>query len=422
MPDWLNLFVMLYMTVVGIAMTAAFVQSRFSRRRTAAILCSALAAAMATVILVYRAAGLDTLIRMYSLIIHLPALLLFMFLSNIRGWRLVFQTISPILFCNLIHHGGGLIFYLAGQRFWALLTAYLLLTAALFWFLLCWLRPLFYQVCLLLRRGWWMMCVVMALYYVITIYLIPGYVGESLSSTVLKPAISCLMVGFYAVLMFFLSMVQREEEARHNTQMLSMQVSALQKRMDAIHGAEDRIRVERHDLRHRLQMVSELVKQGKVQAALDFIGASEQRLHEKKTRHWCRPPILDAVFSAYFEQAGTQGIRTVVHIALPDPLPVEEGELAIVFANALENAIHACMELPGDKRELQCRVIGRPQLMLEVRNICPASVRLDARGLPAASEEGHGWGTRSIFAFCRKYRASCRYEVKDGWFILRIVL
>ena len=422
MSDWVRLFIMLYMTVVGLSMGAAFVESRFSRCRTVWIVCSAIIMISALVVLVYLKSGIDTLVQAYPLIVHLPSLLLFMLLSSIRGWRLVFQIFSAVLFCNLIHHGGGLIFYLTGQQFWSLLSAYLLLTAGMFWFLMRWLRPLFYRVCLLLNRGWWMMCLIIAMYYWIGIYLIPGYVGESLSSTMLKPAISCLMIGFYAVLMVFLSLVQREEEARHDAQMFSMQVSALQKRMDAIRGAEEMVRVERHDLRHRLLTVGELVKKGKTRAALDFIGLSEQRLNEKKTEHWCRPPVMDAVFTAYLEEAKQQKIRTDVRIALPDSLPVAEGEFAIVLANALENAIHACLELPEDERRLQCRVIAHPQLMMEIKNTYAGTVRLDARGMPGPSKAGHGWGTQSIAAFCRKYRASCQYETRDGWFILRIVL
>ena len=63
------------------------------------------------------------------------------------------------------------------------------------WFLIRFLRPLFLQTLLELRRGWWLMCLVMVAYYIIIIYLIPGYVGITPSSTILKPAISLLMVG-----------------------------------------------------------------------------------------------------------------------------------------------------------------------------------------------------------------------------------
>lgn len=39
-------------------------------------------------------------------------------------------------------------------------------------------------------------------------------------------------------------------------------------------------------------------------------------------------------------------------ISLPDTLPVDEGELAIVLANALENAIHANLLLPTKQRKI----------------------------------------------------------------------
>lgn len=59
-----------------------------------------------------------------------------------------------------------------------------------------------------LRRGWWLMCLVMAIYYVIIIYLIPGYVGFERSSTILKPAISLLMAGVYSILMFHFTSIK----------------------------------------------------------------------------------------------------------------------------------------------------------------------------------------------------------------------
>lgn len=107
MSDWVRLFIMLYMTVVGLSMGAAFVESRFSRCRTVWIVCSAIIMISALVVLVYLEAGIDTLVQAYPLIVHLPSLLLFMLLSSIRGWRLLFQIFSAVLFCNLIHHGEG---------------------------------------------------------------------------------------------------------------------------------------------------------------------------------------------------------------------------------------------------------------------------------------------------------------------------
>ena len=211
-------------------------------------------------------------------------------------------------------------------------------------------------------------------------------------------------------------------EARHDAQMSALQLSAFQSRMEAVKVAEDAIRTERHDLRHRLQVVTELVSRGDKDAALDFLDAAQRRLDDKKAIRWCRPPVLDAVFSSYFDQAQSQGIRVEAAVSLPGELPVDEGELAVVLANALENAIHANLELPPERRELQCKMVGAPGVMLELVNPCGEAVTFDQQGLPVAQSAGHGLGVQSISSFCRKNGAVCQFEQADGWFRFRLVL
>ena len=166
----------------------------------------------------------------------------------------------------------------------------------------------------------------------------------------------------------------------------------------------------------------EMVARGEEKSALDFLDAAQRRLDEQAPVHWCRPPVLDAVLSSYFDQAQRQSIRVDARISLPERLPVDEGELAIVFANALENAIHACMALPPEQRELHFQAIGHPGLMFELTNPCRGPVRFSDQGLPLPDREGHGFGTQSIASFCEKYGALCAYEAKDGWFSLRVIL
>ena len=417
-----ELFMMEYMTALGMIMVLLFLDSRYSRRRTAFVICGAAALAMAVVAAVYRAAGSEVTLKIYSLIVHVPSLLLFLALSRFRGWRLVFQMLSAILFCTLVQHGSGVAYYLTGGCVWTLILSYAVLSAGVIWFLACFLRPLFFQTLLELRRGWWLMCLVIVTYYVIVIYLIPGYVGFAQSSTILKPAVSLLMVGFYSILMFLFTTIRKETEIRHGAQLSALQLSALQSRMEAVKASEDAIRTERHDLRHRLHTVVELILRGDRDAALEFLEAAQKRLDEHTATRWCRPPVLDAVFSSYFDQARNQGIAVRAAVSLPDGLPVDEGELAIVLANALENAIHANLELPRERREIRCKMVGTPGVMLEISNPCEGERSFDSGGLPVAAREGHGLGVQSISAFCKKNGAVCRFDLSDGWFRFRLVL
>ncbi|RHT72480.1 GHKL domain-containing protein [Ruminococcaceae bacterium AM28-23LB] len=137
---------------------------------------------------------------------------------------------------------------------------------------------------------------------------------------------------------------------------------------------------------------------------------------------WCHLPVLDAVFSAYFNQAQQQGIRLETKIASLNTLPVEESELAIVLANALENAIHANKDLPPEQKEIRCKMVGAPSVMVEISNPYTTPVTFNDQGLPVSSKEGHGFGVQSIAAFCKKHGAVCQFEAAEGRFCLKLML
>lgn len=422
MADIVELFSLEYMTALGMTMLLLFLDSRYSRRLTALTVGGSALLVMAAVAALYQAAGLDMAMRVYPLAAHLPSLLLLLIFSRFRGWKMVFQLLSAVLFCMLIQHGAGLAYYLSGGSFLVMLLTYALLTAGVICFLIRFLRPLFLQTMTELNRGWWMICLIMAAYYAIIAYLIPGYVGFDRTATILKPSISLLIVGFYSVLISLFSSVQKEAEARHSAHLTALQLSALQSRIEAVQAAEHAIRMERHDLRHRLQTVAELVARGDKDTALCFLDTAQKRLDRQAEIRWCRPPVLDAVLSSYFEQAGHHGIRVEASISLPDTLSTEEGELAIVVANSLENAIHANLELPPEQREIRCKMVGLPGIMLEISNPCTGDVSFDSNGLPVTRQEGHGLGVQSISAFCKKNGAVCQFDLIDGWFRFRLIL
>lgn len=414
--------IFLYMTVLGMTMVLLFLESRFSRRRTVITIYSLTLLLVVIEIALGLTIGEEQLVHLYSLIVHLPAFGAVYLFSRFKGWRLLFQFLSAILFCTVIQQIAGVAYYFSGMQAWALWLVYLLLTPLALWLLTSRLCPLVSQVMDSLQRGWWLLCLVLVVYYGITIYLIPGYVGENPASTILKSAISLMIVGFYCVVIMFFSTVKQEAETRHSEQLATLALAALQSRMEAVQTAEEAIRVERHDLRHRFRAIAELVKQDEKQEALAFIGAAQAQLDEQKPVHWCRPPVLDAVFSSYFSQAQRQGIQVDARIALPDKLPVEEAELAIVFANALENAIHACMLLPPGGRDIRCKVISHPSLMFEFSNPYTGDIQFDEVGLPISPRQGHGVGSRSISAFCQKHGASYQYGTDNGRFSLRVIL
>ena len=124
-----ELFMMEYLTVLGMTMVLLFLDSRYSRRRTIFIVFIVTILLLAAVAALYRVVDVDTAFWVYAVTIHIPLLLLLFTLSRFRGWRLIFQQLSVVLFCTLIHHISGLIYYLSGSRFWVLALSCVVLSA-----------------------------------------------------------------------------------------------------------------------------------------------------------------------------------------------------------------------------------------------------------------------------------------------------
>ena len=364
----------------------------------------------------------DTYLRVGVITMTLPYILVTLWCSSYRDFRAIFN-IATALFIGCVGTATSNLaemFLLKNDYF---SFAVRLLTFLVMFFLLQRFSKTYRNMLHQMSHSWGILCIIPITTFLATLYTF-NHLQSIQPSIALILVVSLLVVcgcAYYLMYLFF-ERVQKENSARYEAQLSALQLSALQNRMEAVQAAENVIRTERHDLRHRLQAVSELIARGDREAALAFLDTATKRLDEQKDVRWCRPPVLDAVFSSYFDQAKNQGILVTAKIALPNALTVDEGALAIVVANALENAIHANLKLPQKQREIRCKMVGTPGIMLEISNPCSENVTFDAEGLPVAHSEGHGIGMQSIDAFCRKSGAVCQFKLADGWFQLHLVL
>ena len=364
----------------------------------------------------------DTYLRVGVITMTLPYILVTLWCSSYRDFRAIFN-IATALFIGCVGTATSNLAEMLLLKNDYFSFAVRLLTFLVMFFLLQRFSKTYRNMLHQMSHSWGILCIIPITTFLATLYTF-NHLQSIQPSIALILVVSLLVVcgcAYYLMYLFF-ERVQKENSARYEAQLSALQLSALQNRMEAVQAAENVIRMERHDLRHRLQAVSELIARGDREAALAFLDTATKRLDEQKDVRWCRPPVLDAVFSSYFDQAKNQGILVTAKIALPNKLTVDEGALAIVVANALENAIHANLKLPQKQREIRCKMVGTPGIMLEISNPCSENVTFDAEGLPVAHSEGHGIGMQSIGAFCRKSGAVCQFKLADGWFQLHLVL
>ena len=413
-----------FITMMTVGMMASLTHFRFGRRKLLCILSvySVWVVASSAVLLWF--GGELLLLRLFYLTISVPAILLTYWAANDTPTQAVFNYTTQIMVSVL---SASMIRWLTESLGLSSFVNILLMCAFYFTAIyLEWrfLRQPFRMLIQIIPARWGVLTLIPCVFciYLIFVSAWPTSYLESFPQRVyVYTAVIPLVFVYIAVFKSLVAQYNIQME-RQSAVLLTVQISALKDKLQKVKEVEEGIRIQRHDLRHQLQTVTELVARGDKDAALDFLNAAQKRLDEQKQIRWCRPPILDAVFSSYFEQAKSQGIRVTAKISLSDTLTVDEGALAIVVANALENAIHANLALPQEQRVIRCKMVGTPSIMLEISNPCNEGITFDAQGLPVAHREGHGLGVQSISAFCQKNGAVCQFKLADGWFQLRLVL
>ena len=177
-------------------------------------------------------------------------------------------------------------------------------------------------------------------------------------------------------------------------------------------------------MRHYLANIIVQLREGRVEEALEVIkGRLDEMGEPLRLSVYCRNPVVNATLSLYLERAIQAGISVSVDCDIPDILPVDSAELAIVLANAVENAVHACCRMSeGTRKQIKVHCVSRPQMIFEVVNTYDGTILFDEDNLPRAEDDGHGTGTQSILAFARKYNAFLSYKTEGDMFYMRMLI
>lgn len=368
--------------------------------------------------------GLEVQGKYTLLTATLPSLLYFWIVAKNRGGRFFFTFCLVDTVMIWVMMPTGLIDYAVGGE--GLVTFVLRMIAFPVMLLVTWrfARRPYLKLLHTVSKGWWLFAGMTGLFY-ITLTIMGGLpINLRLRPEDMPATVMVLILLPLTYITIFTVLYQQDElfRARERQRTFEVQSAMMEQRASEIREVEDRLRIERHDLRHRLQAISTMVQQDDKQAVLEYIGAAREALDEANMEHYCSNPTLDAILSSYFRRAKELGIRVETQLALPEELPVPTAELSTVFANALENMIHAVQKLPAGERCMVCKCISSPRLMMEFSNPCTEDVKIGSDGLPVALDTGHGVGTRSIMAFAEKHQAVCSFRVENGWFKLQLAL
>ena len=286
------------------------------------------------------------------------------------------------------------------------------------------LRTYFLDMIEIITKGWGILTLIPSsfLLFVMVLVLHPVHYTQNPSFVILFYMTgSVILIIYYAVFQYLRTQYQYQMDEQ-NREILEVQMQGIKKHAEDTKRNAEEVRRIWQDTHRMLSGIAALAREGNAEAILSFIAESSALNPLTAPAHYCSDPILNATLTAYLSRAENSGITIDLHLAIPEILPVDSAELSICFANALENAIKACEELPRNERKIILRCIHKPAFMFEIENPYKGRITFGRNGLPISTKTGHGLGTRSIMAFCEKHNAFYDFSAEGGWFRVMITL
>ncbi len=271
-------------------------------------------------------------------------------------------------------------------------------------------------------RGWGAFAVAAALFDVLAVRLFsrPDMIENRPEDLILLLIVIALTLLTNWYIFTALNTQRRLHELHEREQVFLIQTSQLHRRIEESSRMKSLLAIERHDLRHRLHALSAMLSDGRIEDALAYLKKSDEQIADTQLSHWCKNTVLDAIFSYYFTQAQNIGIKIEADLDIPEQIDADATELSTVFANVLENAIHAVALLPEERRVIRCKCIRQPKLMFRACNPYSGEIHWSADGLPLPADKPAGTGSRSIAAYCERHGAWCDYKAENGWFTIQL--
>lgn len=202
---------------------------------------------------------------------------------------------------------------------------------------------------------------------------------------------------------------------KSENELLNLQIKAISDSAYLIEKKEEKIKILRHDMRHHTQMLFSFISENANEKALDLLKKLNAELIPISIVKFCKNQIIDSAISIYAHKAISSQIKLEYEISLPKELPFNENDIAILFANVLDNAVNASLSQPEENRIIRIKSrYEQNQLVIFVENYFGGKVLFDAKGVPISQEDGHGFGTKSILSVVKKHNGTAVFTHENN--------
>lgn len=272
----------------------------------------------------------------------------------------------------------------------------------------------------------WQYCwLVPVTFYLIWSHEFYGKEDSILWSLSLRHVVFLFLVNFAAFQIYYLILRMIKDnsdftalrEENHALSMELMQYDGLNQRIALA-------RQGRHDLRHHILTMKNLVEEGEIEALRGYLTEIGEKYELEGALTFCSNRTVNGILAYFSEIANQKRIEFEVKIGIPEDIPVAKTDLSILFGNLLENAVEGCQRQTSGPRKISVRGrVSQNVFALAVDNTYETIPDRDRRGrFRSMKHSGAGIGTESVKKIAARYNGVVQFETRGDLFCVSLML
>ena len=232
-----------------------------------------------------------------------------------------------------------------------------------------------------------------------------------------------MLMFIQAVLDLISGLAQRDAEL----QALSLREEYAAENMKLMMETQESTRRERHEMRHHVALISEMLSAGQQERAGEYTRSLLEKVDALPSDSYSANPIINAIVGRYLNEARAAGIAVTADIRVKDRTVLEDDELCVLLTNMLENALEACMKMPvKSERFIRFKLRASKEHLTVTCENSMDHHDVIAPGTDLSSSKSnakyHGYGIPAMRRIIEKNGGVFTFSGQDGCFTVKMYI
>jgi len=405
----------------GVSISAVFLGIEANRKNTLLLSVFSIVALLVQGVL-YITHNVTVITMIYPVIIHLPLLMVFIFLFK-KKFVPSLLAITTAYLCCQIANWLSVIPESLGSEIWVNDLVYTIILICTFIIVVKYVSESYSKLLSKPPTALLSFGIIPVFYYIFdyasTVYTELLHSGHIVAIEFTPFLMSvCYMIFCTA----YFKQYEEKTEAENMNKLMELKQKHSDKEITLIRQSEKNIALLRHDMRHFFSNILNYIENDETDRAKDYIRSIIDSVDSTAIKKYCSNEAVNMILSSYKEIIEDNDIDFKHELNIPKNLLVDDVDLTSILSNGMENAINAVLSQGVSDRIIELSMSERNgKLLLSLANTYENAPKM-VDGMPVSSAKGHGLGTQSIYYTARKLNGNCHFLIRENRFIMQVII